>query len=138
MDQEHDLPRLRYRRQTPIHRKKWWVSHEGVEFHISSTQASILIALALAYPCHVPSEELVDGLYGHQEDGGPLFARRSISVQTCKLNQNLREVGYEVRGRKGFGGFSLVRCKARWHWPMVSCRYLPREDRLVAEQYVGI
>ena len=53
----------------------------------------------------VPKKELLDALYGHRADGGPLGANNTMAVHICRLRKLLKPGFYvtNIHGR----GFQL-------------------------------
>lgn len=57
-------------------------------------------------------DELVDAVFGHREDGGPISVRGNIRVLVCRLRKKLRP-GWEIYSRKR-RGFWLVYDPEGW------------------------
>ncbi len=50
----------------------------------------------------VPVDRLIDVIWGHALDGGPLFAYRAVHVAICHLRKRLRP-GWHIINRHGRG-----------------------------------
>jgi len=51
----------------------------------------------------ISSDQLLNKLYAHRRDGGPLTAQTIIHVYVCKINKKLRPFGMRIHCR-GWGG----------------------------------
>jgi DNA-binding response OmpR family regulator len=54
--------------------------------------------------------DIIERLYGDDEDGGPLYARESVRVTVCHLRRKLKPYGLEIKtvDRPGRGGGSAA------------------------------
>jgi hypothetical protein len=55
-----------------------------------------LVNIISARPDGIPINELVDQVYAHCIDGGPVTAPRSVNVMIHKANAQLRPQGYQI------------------------------------------
>lgn len=77
--------------------------------------AGAAVARMFRSPGHfIPPDELVDAVYFDDPDGGPLTARRVITVCLFHARSKLADVGAEVQGWSRTGGYRLL---FRWHSP---------------------
>jgi DNA-binding response OmpR family regulator len=56
------------------------------------------------------ASDIIDRLYGDDEEGGPLYARESVRVTVHRLRRKLKTYGIEIRtvDRPGRGGGSAA------------------------------
>lgn len=52
--------------------------------------------------------ELVDGIYGDREDGGPEFADKVVHVATWHARQRLSPLGLSLCSHKGYLGYLVI------------------------------
>jgi len=61
---------------------------------LSPTQRAMIASLRSGHP--VPTDTLVDAVYGSRSDGGPDRAEHAIRTQIYKMRLRLRELGVEI------------------------------------------
>jgi DNA-binding response OmpR family regulator len=59
----------------------------------------------------VPAEKIIEHLYGHDPNGGPLYARTLITVYMSKLRKKLAGTRFQIRNQ-WMSGYRLVEMPA--------------------------
>lgn len=79
----------------------WGVVNGREKVKLQPQEAGVLLAVMFAPP--VKYREIIEALWGDDEDGGPLCAENAVRVYVWKLNKKLRPLGWQVRGRHTVG-----------------------------------
>jgi DNA-binding response OmpR family regulator len=77
--------------------------------HLTPTQQIILDTIAQGGN-YARVTDIIDRLYGEDEEGGPLYARECVRVTVHRLRRKLKPYGIEIRtvDRPGRGGGSAA------------------------------
>lgn len=75
------------------------------KFSLSSHEATLMAGLAKGQI--VSTDSFIDALYGDDEDGGPLCARRVVHVKICHLRKKLANTPFRII-RNGIAGYRLI------------------------------
>jgi hypothetical protein len=74
---------------------------------ISGMRRALLVTLAANFGRELPTELLVERVYAGVRNGGPLGARRCVSVYAYQLRKILKPYGLTVRGNAAAGSYRL-------------------------------
>lgn len=82
--------------------------HRLVDFlPIAGQRRALLRTLVANFGREVPTEVLVDRLWSHDRDGGPLDASGTVSVMAYQLRRLLQPYGLTIRGKSAVGCYRL-------------------------------
>lgn len=74
---------------------------------LSAKQRELVEILASAYPRALSVDVVADQLYQLDPNGGPDDPANIVAVMTSRINPIIRQHGWEIASRKGFGGYRL-------------------------------
>lgn len=77
-------------------------------FGRSRRQQEVILRLSQAHGSLVHTDQLIDFVYGDDEDGGPLDARACLQVHITKARQKINRLGWTIVAER-FRGYRLVR-----------------------------
>lgn len=72
------------------------VSYSKRDFHVA-------MCIIAAGGDLVPTDKMIEALWGDREDGGPLSGRRSIDVSMCHLRKTIASLGVYIETVPCFG-----------------------------------
>ena len=73
----------------------WGVIGDKARIELQPQEAGVLLAVMFIRSAR--REELIDALWGDDENGGPLCANNTLNVHVYKLNKKLRPFGWRIR-----------------------------------------
>ena len=74
------------------------------EIMLSPQQKLVFSLLLRRYPQQVHREAIIETLFGHRMDGGPLTAKTLASVILAQLRDRLKDYGWTITSSNNTGG----------------------------------
>ncbi len=79
------------------------VARGDVTIRYPQTTFVLAQLLLAASPRHISNDEMVEALWGHRSDGGPVQAEQQIAVRIMALRTSLPKMGLRVENLHGQG-----------------------------------